>query len=239
MRLATHNVKITLDDTDAAACLNAVLAYEPDVIGLVEWGRARRKILAATGTVVAAPRLRALFRKHPADGLVWVYPIGGQPVGVRADKYEVLTVRRLVIAPEANGVRQTDATEVVLRDRRTGKRKAILNTHPVAHHNRRANLRSWRRSMQSIDDWADSWTGYDRYVMGDLNKETVRIEGLTSCRVGNGELPTFDSRDRDGDPDRGIDHIFGPRKFADATTVKTESDHRALVADERDQIKEK
>lgn len=231
MRLITHNILVSLNPADTATCVQTCLDYDPDVIGLVEVGRGKRDVLAKFGTVIAAPRLRALFRKHPTDGIVWVYPLGGQPVGVRADKYEVLTVRRLVISPAADGVRQTDATEVVLRDRRTGKRKAILNTHPVAHHNRRANLRSWRRSMQSIDDWADSWTGYDRYVMGDLNKEAVRIEWLVSCRVGNGDLPTFRGR--------GIDHIFGPRKFADAITVKTESDHRALVADERDQIKEK
>lgn len=231
MRLATHNVKVTLDDADAAACLDAVLAYEPDVIGLVEWGRNRRHILARTGMVVAAPRFGRLFRKHPTTGLLWLYPEGGQPVGIRADKAEALTVRRLIIAEAADGVRQTDATEVVVRDRKTGKRKAILNTHPVAHHDRRANRRSWGQAMDSIDDWSESWAGYDRYVLGDLNKARVAIDGLTSCRVGNGELATFNGRP--------IDHIFGRRKFADAITVKTKSDHRALVADEDRKIKEK
>lgn len=229
MRLITHNILVSLNDTDAASCVQTCLDYDPDIIGLVEVGRGRRNVLAKFGTVIAAPKLRRLFRKAPTDGIVWVYPLGGQPIGVRADKFEVLTVRRLVIAPAAEGVRQTDATEVTLRPRAGGRTIAILNTHPVAHHSRRRNLIAWRRAMVSIDNWADAWSGFPRYVMGDLNKEHVTIDGLVSCRKGNGDLPTFRGRP--------IDHIFGPRPFADAVTVATKSDHRALVADEREQIR--
>ena len=62
MRVATANILKTLDDAKAAKALDAVLAERPQIVGLQEWQKNRRAVLASRAAVYRLPRLRKRFR---------------------------------------------------------------------------------------------------------------------------------------------------------------------------------
>lgn len=224
-RLASHNVKVDLPDPDAARAVRLVLQRSPDILGLQEWGRDRRSVLRKFGTVVMFPRLRRLFANYPDAGYVFVYPLGGQPVGFDASRFEVLHVRRVKLSAKRPGVRPTYGTRVKFR-KRGGKTQAVLNVHPVAHHDRPQNALAHLEAVESIREWVESWHGFDRYVMGDMNSRHVALPPLVSCWDGRRDLPT-------GPHGGAIDHIYGPRGFESVEVIDTPSDHHAVVADTR------
>lgn len=224
MRLASHNIKVDLPDHSAAAAVRLVLQRNPDVIGLQEWGRSRRSVLAKFGTVVIFPRLRRLWSRYPDAGYVFCYPLGGQPIGVDASRWEVLTVRRILLSAKRPGVRAAYGTELTARPRDGGKTIPVLNLHLLAHLDREQNHDAWLDGIAAVRQWVDSWTGFDRYVMGDFNHAAVPLDGLRSC-CSDKPVPTFKGRP--------IDHIYGPRGLT-AETVHTSSDHNALVVDEQE-----
>lgn len=227
MRIASHNVLVNLPDHRAAASVEAVLAHKPHLFGLQEWGRSRRKILKSYGKVLLFPRVRFhLGPPHPYAGYVFVYPLGGQPVAVDASRFEVTVAKRRKLSGARDGVRPCYGTEVQVIPREGGKTIAILNVHPVAHHDRPENLAAWEEAIESIREWAEEWAGFRRYVVGDFNKQRVDIPGLISCWAGREDEDTF--------RDRTIDHIYGPRGFASAFTVNTPSDHHAVLATEKE-----
>lgn len=227
MRLATHNVKVDLPDPRAAAAVRVVLQRNPDVLGLVEWGRSRRSVLAKFGTVVVFPRLRTLWLAYPDAGYVFCYPIGGQPVGVDASRQEVLAVKRRRLSGKRPGVRPTFGTELHFRSRSDGKMRAVLNVHPVAHHDRPANAEAHAEAVKSIREWVEEWHGYDRYVLGDMNARAVDLPPLKSCWDGRRDQPT-------GPHGGAIDHIYGPDGFASVEVIDTPSDHHAVIADTKE-----
>lgn len=225
-RLASHNILVSLPDPRAAAAVRRVLQTGPDIIGLQEWGRSRRSVLKRFGTVVMFPRLRRLWFDYPDAGYVFCYPLGGQPVGVNASEYEVLVVRRKRLSGRRPGVRPTFGTEVQFRKRGGGPTQAVLNVHPVAHHDRPQNAAAHLEAVESIRAWVEDWHGFDKYVMGDMNSRHVALPPLVSCWDGRKALPT-------GPHGGAIDHIYGPRGFSAVEVVDTPSDHHAVIADAR------
>lgn len=228
MRIGTLNVKVDLDDGKALASLDDMLYAEPDILGLQEWPRDRSTILRQRGTVIMFPRLRRLFRRQPTSGYVFVYPIGGQPVGYDAEKFQLVAVRSHRLARRRFNVRATRGTEVILM-RRAGGTVAVLNTHLVAHHDRPLNAEAWEEGRKAVFRWSLKWIGYRRFVMGDMNKNLTRLggsPGLVSCWAGHAAEPTF--------RDRVIDHIYGNRLSKAAYVVPTPSDHHGVIADYAD-----
>lgn len=224
MKIATHNIKVDLPDHTAAAAVRLVLQRNPDVFGLQEWGRSRRDTLKRFGTVVMYPRLRRLFLGYPAAGYVFIYPIGGQPIGVEASLYQVASVRRVLLSKKREGVRAAYGTEVILWPRAGGRTIAVLNLHLLAHHDDPDNLAAWEEGVKAVNEWIESCHGHRIYVMGDFNHAAVPLDGLKSC-CSDKPVPTFKGR--------SIDHVYGPRGFT-AETVHTPSDHDALVVTEKE-----
>ena len=225
MKVATANVKETLDATKAGAALDAVLATKPQIVGLQEWRKGRASVLASRGQVYRLPRLRKRLGRKPAtSGYVFGYPLGGgPPVGVDAAWGELLTVRTIRLAPGSKKVRPTLATEAIIREHATGLLHIVLNFHLLAHHDRAAYLAGWKIGRAKAIQWVDSWAGFTRWVFGDTNDHLMGLPPLTSCWQGNPLEPTLGRRT--------IDNIYGERKAASAHAFNTPSDHDAVVAD--------
>ena len=78
--VATANVLDALDRVDARAAVATVLAEEPDLVGLQEWGWWRRSLL-------------------PQTDYAWFTPLyGGNPVGARRDRFTFLGARVHLLA---------------------------------------------------------------------------------------------------------------------------------------------
>jgi hypothetical protein len=222
--VATANVLKTLGQDDAARSLNAVMIHRPQMVGLQEWDKSRRPLLALRGRVFRLPRLRKrLGRKAPTSGYVFGYPLGGAPpVGVDAEWGELLAVRTITLA-KGRGVRATKACEALIRERATGALHVVLNLHLLAHHDRPAYAAAWRQGRAAAIEWAESWHGFNRWVMGDTNKHLMALPPLVSCWHGNKVDPTFGPRT--------IDNIYADRHATHVHAIETPSDHNAVVAD--------
>lgn len=224
MRIATANVLVRLGPDEASVALTKTLARRPTILGLQEWGRGRKGLLREVGRIFRLPTLRRkVGRSHPAAGWVFGYPLtGGQPVGVDAAQAELLSVRRVFLAAARRGVRPTWGTEALIRLRATGELVVVLNTHLIAHHDRPANKAAWEEGVASINRWHASWPGHRCYVVGDMNRQRLQLEGLVSCWVGNKRESTFRHR--------VIDEVYGPAQADHADAIDTPSDHDSVIA---------
>lgn len=225
MKVATANVLVGLGDDQAGAALDRVLRFRPEVVGLQEWSRGRRRVLKGRGVVYRLPRLRKrLGRKLPAQGYVFGYPLGGAPpVGVDAAWGELLAVRTVTLDPARAGLRATKACEAIIQEHATGQLHVVLNLHLLAHHDRPAYLAGWKRGKAAAETWVKSWEGYTRWVLGDTNKHLMVLPPLLSCWHGNKAEPTLGRRT--------IDNIYGESAASSARAVETPSDHDAVVAE--------
>lgn len=226
MRVATANVLKTLDPDEAGASLDAVLARRPQIVGLQEWQRDRRDVLARRGALYRLPRLRKRLGRKPAtSGYVFGYPLGGAPpVGVDAAWGELLAVRSITLSRARKGVRASKACEAIIRVHETGAIVPVLDLHLLAHHDRPAYLAAWREGRAAAIEWAESWAGFERWVLGDTNKHLMDLPPLVSCWKGNDVEPT-------GPGGGTIDQIYGVRRASKVRRIKTLSDHYSLVAD--------
>lgn len=218
---------VDLTDEAAGRTIAEVIARRPAIAGFQETGRSRREVLGRFGQVVVFPRLAQVWRKPPTVGNIFVYPLGGQPVMVDAAKLVLVSVRQVQLSQRRPGVRPTYGTELVATRRRDGETVAVLNVHPVAHLERPENKAAHVEAIDNVVDWADDWDRYRRYVLGDFNQQHVEIPDLVSCWDGR--------RDQATGPGGGTpDHIFGPNGFEDVEVINTDSDHHAVVADEKE-----
>jgi hypothetical protein len=222
--VATANVQCTLGAAQAGAALATVLAHQPDLVALQEWGLARRRLL-------------------DSDGYDWSAPlIGGCVVGYRRDRYRLRRRRtvRLSAAGRADNPGQRlglepfrVATAALLDDLETGRPVAMISFHCtpgvqagaayrvdrprlVARH--RAEVARLTRLVAEL-----GVAGHVVHAAGDSNFHGLRIDGLTSCWSGHESMPgTWGER-------RRIDDVFGPGQAARVELVSTPSDHRAVV----------
>lgn len=230
LRVATSNVWVKLNPKQASSVVDEVLAAKPQIVGLQEWSRGRRKILRKNGPAMVFPGAQKVLRrwhlaeKYPTAGVVFGYPpIGGQPIGVDSEYGEIIAVRQIELAKRRKKVRATKGTEALIRVKATGALVPVLNLHLLAHHNDPAHKAGWEEGRRAAIDWAESWAGYDCIVMGDTNKDLMDLDGLISCWDGHPQPGTFKGR--------SIDNIYGRLKAADAFTIRTRSDHDTAVAD--------
>lgn len=225
--IISHNVKVTLSDDRAEAALTACLVKKPSILGLQEWGRGRRRPLAKNAAPVRFVTTLLLKRKvkaHPSTGYAFAYPrLGGQPVLVDVSFGTIVACRLVPLSKRRKGVRATYGTETLIVEHATNLLWAVLNVHPVAHPDRPANKAAWGEAIESIEDWADTWTGHPRVVLGDMNKQLMRIGPLRSCWYGHPKQAT-------GPGGGCIDHVYTSAVSVDVDTIRTTSDHKAVVA---------
>ena len=239
--VATANVLKTLGRRDARTALHQVLELEPDLVGLQEWYPSRLGLLRETGRVTPVP-----WRGRPARGRVgdylWNVPLwGGCVVGARAGRFELLTCGSRWLSAPGFADRQDrllglepprPATVAVSRDRQQERTVALVDYHLVPGVQSRGAYRSdrprlaarhrseVRRLAAVVADLIAA--GHVVHAVGDSNWDGLRIPGLTSAWEGRESDPGTLGR-------RHIDDVHGPGPAGSVTTVRTPSDHRALV----------
>jgi hypothetical protein len=220
MRVATANVKVGLGEQKSEACLKAMLKAEIDVLGLVEWGKKRRRILSRHAKSYRFPKLRRLAGfKHPTTGYVYVYPIGGGiPAVVDASVVEVISCRKVPSSGKHGSVGGRTATELILRRRSDGLTIPLRLVHLHAHHDDPDHKAAWREGVQSAAEWAESWAGFGPFVLGDMNSTIANVGDLVSCWKGHRRVTT-------GPHGGTIDHVYGPRQSFSVEAVPIPSDH--------------
>jgi hypothetical protein len=228
--VASANVLCKLRSRDARTALLGVLAHEPDLVGLQEWGPRR------------APLLRATRDRRPP--YLWTNPVlGGNAIGARADRFELLERRGRALAGVARadlGTRPVPlmpprvATVAVLRDLHRDRTVALINYHlvpgvqargryrddrPLLVARHRAEVASLTRIVAEQLD-----LGHEVHALGDSNFDGLRLPGLTSAWEGRAGGPgTF------GSAGRKIDDVHGPGPASSVELLDNPSDHRAVL----------
>ena len=228
--VATANVLDALDRVAARAAVETVLAEEPDLVGLQEWGWWRRSLL-------------------PQTDYAWFTPLyGGNPVGARRDRFTFLGARVHLLAGfgrSDRGARPVPvlpprvATVARLHDRLRERTVSVVDFHLVpgsqAHGRYRTDrpllaarhAREVRRLRGLVSDQLAA--GYVTYAVGDSNFHGLRLPGLTSAWEGR------DDASGTLGPTRRVDDVFGPGPAVTVTLLETASDHRAVLAARPDQ----
>jgi hypothetical protein len=227
--VATANVLGTLGREDARHVVETVVVAGPELVGLQEWGWSRRALL-------------------PGGDYVWVTPpYGGNPVGARRDRFDLLGFRLRVLgwaARSDRGVRPVPvlpprtATVARLHDHLLDRTVSVVNYHLVPGVQSRGVYRGDRpllvarhvtevRRLQAFVVEQQT-AGHVTYALGDSNFHGLRLRGLTSAwherEDGPGTLG----------PERKIDDVFGPGPASAVTLVATASDHKAVLASRSD-----
>ena len=247
--VGSANVLCSLGRAPARAALRAVLEHRPDLVGLQEWRLSRAAVLRETGTVEIRMTRRAvvtLAPTNPSAGYHWLMSWGDCPVGVRADRFEVVGCRTRVLGwlgPADPGSRPMSvapprvATVALLRDRFRDPLVALVNFHlvpgvqaggryrddrPLLAARHRAEVRRVERLVEE-----QAALGHVVYAVGDSNYDGLRLPGLTSAWQGHeGDAGTLGSRK--------VDDVHGPGPATRVTLVSTASDHKAVLAERQD-----
>lgn len=244
--VASANILRDLGAADARRALGAVLARDPDVVGLQEWEFWRVGILRELGPTRVWPRPGVtLPAKAGADArYAWAAPVlGGCAVGWRADRLALAGWRSVLLT----GLGRADkpgrplglepprvATLVVLRDRRRpGRSVALVDYHLVSAVQRGGEYRRdrpqvvarHRREVAAIEDLVARLldVGHETYAVGDSNFDGLRLARLTSCWEGRADAAATHGS-------RAIDDVHGPGPARAVETIESASDHRAVVA---------
>lgn len=239
-RVATANIKATLDDDKAALALERStiggLAGELEVeaVGLQEWPRRRRKLERSVER-----RSPFVFRR-PRFG-------GGGPIGLVDTRYVPTRVRsyrlaragrvdrspgrrRFLGASRATVVRAIDA----IRDERV----TFVNYHLTAEvqrgdsyrDDRPLRVRRHRREVRRLERLIrrERRRGRTVYALGDSNYHGLRLDGVTSAWTGR-----LESRPGTRGGRRKIDDVHGPGRALEVDLVDTPSDHRTVIVTRR------
>ena len=234
-RIASVNVYVGLNHDDAETALRTVLAHNPGLVALQEWGSNRRPILELIAKVT---RYR------------WTRPKeGGGPVLWDSDRYGLVRTRAVRLArrewvgnlPGRKDVLpESWMTEAIFEDEFGGPQVVVLNWHLTAEvqygkgyrRDARHRLRVARhkREVRRIRRRQRAHVRKGRVVFscGDSNFDGVRLPPLHSCwenHPGQGTLGH-----------RAVDVIAGPTPAKSVKVVRTKSDHRHPLADFRRRV---
>lgn len=244
--MATANVLYTLDRDEAGTALRKILALGPDLIGLQEWYPTRLGLLRANGRVRLLPDLGVRLGTRRSGGgaaYLWVQPLlGGCALGARSERYDLLECYSWMLTAPGRADRDDRflglepsrlATVAVYRDRELDRTTALVGYHLVSGVQRAGAYRDDRpalveRHRREVRRLATIVTrllaqGHVVHAVGDSNFDGLRLPGLTSAWEGREESPGTLGRARH------IDDVHGPGRADLVTTVKTPSDHRAVV----------
>jgi len=239
--VATANVLRDLGAGQAREALAGVLAHEPDLVGLQEWGPKRFGLLREHGSVGLLPGACLRVGSGP---YAWTTPLlGGCTVGIRTARYAVLGVRPVVLnwpgrADKPDRPLRLEppriAVQATVRDHQSGAVVVLLNYHLVPgvqwgglyHHERPRLVARHRAEVRRLEAVvaAEHARGHIVHACGDANLQGLRLAGLTSAWEGREDAPaTLD----DG---RRVDDVFGPGPATTVVQLANPSDHRAVVA---------
>jgi hypothetical protein len=243
--VATANILYTLGRDDARAALAEVLALEPDLVGLQEWRPSRTSLLRETGRVALVPGgVVAPGRRTGGSGpYVWSLGVlGGCAVGARADRFELLSARAVLLSAPGRADREDRflgiepprlAAVGVYRDRSRDRTVALVGYHLVsgvqAHGRYRADrprlVERHRSEVRRLGRLVARLlaAGHEVHAVGDSNFDGLRLPGLTSAWEGREDAPGTLG------PVRHVDDVHGPGPARTVTLVDTASDHRAVV----------
>ena len=218
--VATANVLHSLSRDDARRTVSAVLAESPDLVGLQEWypwRASRRRLLREFGD----------YR--------WFAPwLGGCAIGVRAARFTIRSRRGVWLSPPGRADRS--GRLLGLEPARRASVVACEELTLVAYHlvsqvqgagdiyrsDRPRLVERHRREalgLQNLVARLDAPT----YACGDSNFHGFRLPGLVSAWDGRAAPGTLGPR-------RQVDDVHGPTAPLDVLTVRTPSDHLAVVA---------
>jgi len=238
--VATANVRRDLGSGPARAALRDVLAEEPDLVGLQEWGLRRAGLLRETGSVGLVPRLPG---RVGAGDYAWSTPVlGGCAVGARAGRYDVLGVRSVVLSWPGRADKPDRpfglepprvATLARHRDRVTGRIVVLIDYHLVPGVQSGGGYRDDRpllaarhraevRRLEALVA-AEQARGHVVHAVGDANFDGLRLAGLSSAWEGRADaLGTLGEH-------RKVDDVHGPGPASSVRVLVTASDHKAVV----------
>jgi hypothetical protein len=245
--VATANVLRTLPHDAARRALRDILALEPDLVGLQEWGVSRHLLLRETGSVRVPGGLVSGGGSSKQPGrYTWVSSLpllGGCPVGARSDRYQLLDTRFEVLGRLGRADRNAGpppvavpriVTLAVFRDVPRDRVVSVVNFHLTPRVQAKGRYREdrpllvarHRAEVRRIDRLVGEQLSLGRvvYAMGDSNFDGLRLAGLTSA---------WDGRDDDTGTlvasRRKIDDVHGPGPATTVSLLSNDSDHRAVV----------
>lgn len=242
-RVATANVLHKLPADAARTALELVLAEEPDLVALQEWYVTRAPLLRPSGDVRLVPSL-GLLHLPGGPAYHWIATLGaGCVVGARADRYDVLDGRALVLSRLGTSER-TDhplnaeppriAAIGTFRDRRTHRTTSLMSYHFVVGAEKDGTYRADRprltarhrqelaRANRALGHLQRA--GHEVHAAGDANFHLLRLPGLTSAWEGREDEPGTIGRGK-----RKIDDVHGHGPAREVRLLQTPSDHRALL----------
>lgn len=241
--VATANVLRSLSRDEARESLHDVLASAPDLVGLQEWGLARRTLLREAGSVRGLPLWPGAGRRRGSaePGYLWyAAPAGGCVVGARADRFRLVRsgsalldgVGRAERPDRWLGIEPPRFAAVSTYEERASRRRvALVSYHLVSGVQVQGAYRAdWprlvrrhRHEVGRLQDLCDQLgdRGYEVHAVGDSNFDGLHLSGLTSAWEGRGHPGTLGHR--------CVDDVFGPGQAASVKLIDTESDHKALV----------
>ena len=233
-RIATANVLDTLSLADAEKALKAALS-RADVLFLQEWTADRNVALKRAGFFTRFPQAARASGRLPVAGWVFTRPAtGGAPIGLRAEKYDLLSVKKRRLAKgrrvevlKGQRTIQPDnhCTVVVARNRATGKAETFINIHlsRMTSPKRTVMHREEQRAIERLVARHKA-KGRKVTVAGDTNEHLMSVKGLESCWEGQ---PIRGTRHEHGTT---IDNIYRSERSQFVTLFKNASDHDLVVA---------
>ena len=254
--MLTQNVWGKAPPEIAAAALARVLDHDPDVVALQEWPAARDRLLTHSGAFVRMPGLRRAVRRRPwspVAGMVWSRPVlrSDGPVGLRADRYELLGCRAVTLTgwrrvrptpTHTDAVmRPNRATLVVARDHARGEDVAVIGYHLWAgvqvrgryseRPEDRARVAGHRAQAAALGRLVAEQLDRGRvvYALGDSNFDGLTLPGVESAWSGREREP----RGTIQASRRKIDDVFGPGPAEEVVLVthpEEAVDHQGVLA---------
>jgi hypothetical protein len=239
--VGTANVLCTLDAADAGAALDDLLAHEPDLLGLQEWGPRRYPLLRRRGEVRLLPG--RVPRGSRTASYTWLAAaVGGCAVGARSDRFRPTGAKvRLLSGPGRAdpGSRELPvrpprfAVVATYRDLVDGSTLAFVDYHLMPAVQARGRYRpdrpllvgAHRQEARALDRIVAEHQalGHLVYAVGDSNFDGFRLAGLTSAWEGRGDGQGTFGR-------RRIDDVHGPARAESVSLLTNASDHKALLA---------
>jgi hypothetical protein len=245
--VATANVLRSLPRDAARRALRDILALEPDLVGLQEWGMSRDLLLRETGSVRLPGGLVTGRAQSGQPGrYTWVSSpplLGGCPVGARSDRFELLDTRFEAVGRFGRVDRSAGpppvavpriVTLAVFRDLRRDRIVSVVNFHLTPRVQARGRYREdrpllvarHRAEVRRLDRLVGEQLSLGRvvYALGDSNFDGLRLVGLTSAWEGRDDETGTLVASR-----RKIDDVHGPGPVTAVLLLTTDSDHRAVV----------
>lgn len=207
MKAVTHNVLVTLKERGARAVIKTALESSPQIACFQEFNPDNVDLIM-----------------HLDDHKLCLGEAKGLPVLLKYRYIQrVLRVHSLTMAPDFSGGRPTPATEVLFLNK-FGAKVAVLNTHPMAHHDRPAYHEAWKTAIRNIEAWGrvTHAEGYIPMVFMDGNGVDV-LDGLINCWNGHRRKPT-------GPGGETIDGVWTKQFARSVDTFSTLSDHNGVLA---------